>query len=349
MSEEFNRGYALLIGVSTYQLLNSLCKPHIDAQDLHNVLTELCGYNSSQVILLQNDEASKTNIDDKFDWLARRVTADDTVIIFFSGHGAQRIGGFEAGEYLCPVETDWYNLRNTAISNEEMSEALRAINARKVVVFLDACHSGGVGKPKDASLKVKAGFSQETYTELAKGEGRVIIASCKPNEVSWELKSMRNGLFSHYLLDGLRGAAAENDSMVSILDLFQYVYLNVVEHTNKIGVQQTPLLKAETGDFPVAVVRQSTLAAEDPGLSQPEKEGRKMEVPDRATLFACLKKSFLLQDLKQVCFLLGVRWVNLSGQVTDEKVISLIEYAEARQKVDELWTSMQHVVPEIDC
>lgn len=350
MDINFKQGFALIIGIGRYHNLRPLNKSCSDARDVSEILTQQCGYPESQVVLLQEDDASKSNISDRLDWLARRANEESTVIIFFSGHGAQRIGGFEPGEYLCPVAADWYNLRGTAISNEEMSSALRAIKARKIVVLLDACHSGGVGKLKDASLRIKAGLSQETYTELSKGEGRILISSCKPDEVSWELENMRNGLFTHYLLDGLRGAAADSDSMVSVLDLFQYVYAGVVEHARKIGKAQTPLLKAEAGDFPIAIVRQKYADDLDKtSINTPKREGEAMGVPDRQKLFICLKSRFLRQDLKQVCFLLGVKWANLSGDATDEKIISLIEYAEARQKTIQLWNSMKQVLPHINC
>jgi uncharacterized caspase-like protein len=177
------------------------------------------------------------------DWLARHVSPEDTVVIFFSGHGAQRVGGFEPGEYLCPVETDWYNLRTTAISTDELAVALRALGAGRVAVFLDACHSGGVGGPKDATLQVRPGLSESAYSRLAEGRGRVIVASCRPDEVSWELPGMSNGLFTHYLLEGLRGAAADSNGAVRILDLFKYVSQQVPDHKD-----QHPLFKGELED-----------------------------------------------------------------------------------------------------
>jgi uncharacterized caspase-like protein len=138
------------------------------------------------------------------------------------------------------VEADWYNLRASAISNDEFNTALRAIPAGRVAVFLDACHSGGVGQPRDVAASTKTGLSAQTYAELARGGGRVVIASCQPGEVSWELPGMRNGLFTHYLLEGLRGAAAGQDGVVRVTNLFDYVSQKVPQHK-----EQHPLLKCE--------------------------------------------------------------------------------------------------------
>jgi hypothetical protein len=231
--------FALLVGIGAYQHIRPLSKTATDARDLHNLLAQ-SGYPAANLALLADEQASKATISDKLDWLARRAGPDDTVLIFFSGHGAQRIGGFEPGEYLCPVEADWYNLRSTAISNEELTTALRAIRAARVVVFLDACHSGGVGEPKDAAVQVKAGLSEQAYIQLAQGHGRIVIASCQPNEVSWELTDMRNGLFTHYLLEGLRGGASGTDGVVRVFELFDYLSNQVPRHK-----PQHPLFKGE--------------------------------------------------------------------------------------------------------
>jgi uncharacterized caspase-like protein len=241
-----------LVGIGAYRQLRRLRKTTSDARALHDLLTDrvYAGYPRSHVRLLLDQEATKGAINDALDRLARDVSPDDTVVIFFSGHGAQRIGGFEPGEYLCPVEADWYDLRATAISTDEFTVALGALRAGRVAVFLDACHSGGVGEPRDAGLHVRPGLSEGAYGQLAEGRGRAIIASCRPDEVSWELPGMPNGLFTHYLLEGLRGAAGSNDKTVRILDLFKYVSKQVPEHKD-----QHPLFKGELEeDFAIVLM-----------------------------------------------------------------------------------------------
>jgi hypothetical protein len=254
----FTHGHALLVGIGAYRHLRPLNRPATDARDLYDALVGLddCGYPPAQVALLLDGQATKGVINDKLDWLARRALPEDTVLIFFSGHGAQRIGGFEPGEYLCSVEADWYNLGDTAISSGELTTALQAIRAGKVAIFLDACHSGGVGEPRDAGLQVKAGLSERTYDRLLAGEGRVLIASCRPDEVSWELGGMRNGLFTHHLLKGLRGeGVAIQGETIDILDLFRYLSKAVSDDAQAVGVVQTPILKAhDVTSFPITLV-----------------------------------------------------------------------------------------------
>ena len=54
---------------------------------------------------------------------------------------------------------------------------------------------------------MKAGLDLKTYGVLAEGKGRVLLASSRANEVSLILPGKKNSLFTHYLLDALKGAA----------------------------------------------------------------------------------------------------------------------------------------------
>jgi Caspase domain len=241
--------YALLIGIAKYRYLNTLSKTTNDARDLYSTFIKN-GCPQQNLTLLLDEDATKVAISRELDQLAHRAKPDDTLVILFSGHGAQMIGGFSPGEYLCPVEAEINRIRDTCISDAEFTAALRSINVGRLAVFLDACHSGGVGEPKDISVQVKAGLSETTYNHFATGNGRVIIASCKPDEVSWELPGMQNGLFTHYLLEGLRGKAARKDGTVWITNLFGYLSENVPKHK-----PQHPFQKSATEDFVLSMIQ----------------------------------------------------------------------------------------------
>ena len=79
--------------------------------------------------------------------------------------------------------------------------------------------------------------------------GRIVIASCARDEVSWETQQMRNSLFTHCLLEGLRGKASSHDGFVHITHLFDYIVDNINARQAEIQKQypefqpQHPLLK----------------------------------------------------------------------------------------------------------
>jgi hypothetical protein len=238
-----------------------LSTPTADVNSLRDVLVNACGYSEDRVILIKDGQARKPVINEKLQWLARHAEPRDTIFIFFSGHGIRPADGFDAEkEYLCLVDTDFYNLSATAISGEEFTTALQAISSERIVVFLDACHAGGVGIPNDDARRFKPGFSSEVYDRLMGevGEGRVIIASCKPGEKSWELEDKDNGLFTHHLLMGLGGEGTRvQGGMVHIFDLFDYLSTSVRETCETRGLDiQTPLFKAYdvTANFPITLV-----------------------------------------------------------------------------------------------
>lgn len=255
-SGQFKRGYALVVGVANYPRINSLPETVLnDARDLRALLTDpvACSYPSDQVTPLLDLEASGDNIRTALGRLAARTGPDDTAIVFFSGHGAHQFDEAQGQQYLLPYDCDLYDLRGTAISGDEMTAMLAEIKASRLLVLFDSCHSGGVGDPKGLLPQVKRGLSEDYYQALAQGKGRVVIASSRPDEVSWVLDGMRNSLFTHYLLEALRGQGKTlADGYVRVFDLFRHV----ADHVPVKAVQH-PIFKASAmeEDFAVALTR----------------------------------------------------------------------------------------------
>ena len=80
-----------------------------------------------------------------------------------------------------------------------------------------------------------------------------MLSSSKQDEVSLEYSGMRQGVFSHFLIRGLKGEANQDgDHIVDLSELFSYVYKNVQHYTNR---SQTPSIG---GDYdrkmPVAMI-----------------------------------------------------------------------------------------------
>ncbi len=243
--------YALLIGINMYDHLPRLSRATIDVKDMHEVLTEN-GYVNAKVRMLIDTNATKFNISRELEWLAKIAEPDATVVLFFSGHGLQLIGGFWPGEYICPVNATFEYVRETFINSEELATSLRSIHAGRLAVFLDTCHAAGVGEITLPTTSIKAGLSETTIDNLGQASGRVIISSCRPGEESHELSSMRNGLFTHYLLEGLRGAASATDNAVYISGLFGYISRGMSQFN-----LQHPFIKSATEDFILARPQQN--------------------------------------------------------------------------------------------
>src|SRR5262249_36917451 len=146
-------------------------------------------------------------------------------------------------DYLLPFDAvypDEAALARSAISAADFTAALRAVPARKLVVVLDCCHSGGLGEAKD----FKAGLSSPTLEQLQAGFGRVVLASSLGSEVSWVRPGEEHSVFTKHLLAGLHGGAPAPDGLVRIFDLFHYLQPRVTAEQ----ADQHPLLKAEVGE-----------------------------------------------------------------------------------------------------
>ena len=252
-SGRFEHGHALVIGIANYPKISPLPATILnDARDLGSLLTDprICGYPPSQVTALLDQEATGAGIRTALAALAAHTGPNDTAIVFFSGHGVQATRDGILRQYILPYDSDLANLEHTAIAGDEMTELLNTISAGRLLVLFDSCHSGGAGDPK-GSLELASGLREEYYAALAQGKGRVVIASSRPDEFSWALPTMSNSVFTHYLLEGLRGAGRTlGDGYVRVFDVFRHVADRVPTRAS-----QHPIFKvaAMEEDFVVAL------------------------------------------------------------------------------------------------
>ena len=264
MPNSFEGGHALIVAVAHYPMVNPLSE-HVlnDGREIYELLgsPQYCGYPKHQVQLLIDHESTASAIREGLKGLARDTGPQDTTLIYFSGHGGRVEAGPERGTYLLPYDCDPSRLKATAIESEELTSLLGNIRAGRLVVILDACHSAGAGELKalDPAPVMKAGLDQKTYGVLAEGKGRVLLASSRANEVSLILPEKKNSLFTHYLLDALKGAAGtEGDGLIRVFDVFSYVSDKVPAEAN-----QHPVFKAHDveNNFPLALYEGGKKAA----------------------------------------------------------------------------------------
>jgi hypothetical protein len=133
-----------------------------------------------------NEQATLGAIRHELDLLASRSSSADTVCIYFSGHGTNLGNLIDPISALVPVDCEPSNILNTVLMEEEFSAALTKIKAKRLLIFIDACHSGGAGSLKliGDNLSANLGFSDKTLGRLAQGTGRVIIASSRARNIT---------------------------------------------------------------------------------------------------------------------------------------------------------------------
>jgi metacaspase-1 len=256
-TSSFVNGRALVIAIAHYDEINSLPEAVLnDARDISNVLSSprYCGYQSNQIVVLLDDAATLGRIRRALATLASTSRKEDTVVIYFSGHGARFKDGGKDTSLLLPVDCQRSDPLFTSLSEQEFSQALAAIPARRLLVVLDACHSAGAGNLKQKGVvALEDGFAEKDLQKLAEGAGRVIIASSRPNETSLVMRGSRNSVFTGHLLAALRGAArTHGDGLIRVFEIFNYVAEKV---RGAVPGKQHPVFKANDleDNFPIAL------------------------------------------------------------------------------------------------
>ena len=262
-------GYAVIIGVGRYEnvTIPSLKYAVADAEAMYNVLTATAGFKKDNVLLLTDRTERKPTLRNiKYalgTFLARAAQRDDTVIVYFAGHGAPEIDqrGLERdglAKYLIPADADPDDLFSTALPMDDLQAIFGRIEAERVVMFLDACYSGAAGGRTFTAKRTRAGAVDDLFLErLTRSKGRAIITASRPNEVSVELPELGHGIFTYYLTEGLRGAGDLNrDGIVSLQELYEYAEQQVVRKSRAVGGNQHPIMKGELeGNLPLTKVR----------------------------------------------------------------------------------------------
>lgn len=243
--------YVLAIGVSDYQTAElKLDYAAKDARDFKNAIDHQNGkiYGSAEYRLLTNAEATRDNIMDGLEWITKETTQHDVAMIFFAGHGRETSRGTF---YYVPVEADLTDasLRRNGIMREDIKETVATI-VGKVLVFMDACHSGNL---MEASRRRGTPDITRIINELADAEnGAITFSSSSGRQYSVEDKRWENGAFTEALMEGLKGAAANDDGAITWKSLDAFVTRRVKALT---GGKQSAVTNVppDTEDYPIGV------------------------------------------------------------------------------------------------
>ena len=261
MTDYFNHGYALIIGVGkTIELGWSLPATVRDAQALKVVLTDpnFCAYpnNSDHLRLLHDQGATREAILDGLNWLKEKAAADPeaTIILYYSGHGIINSEQY----YLIPHDFVRADIPRTAFAAKTLTEMVRDIKAKRLWVIIDSCHAEGMAVAKDdlSADLLSSALPKGVIDALKQGEGRAVFTSSRGSQVSWIRPDKTLSVYTYHLIEALKGAANQpNDRFVTIFNVMTHLGKTVPETARAMGEKQTPFCDAATEDFPVAMLR----------------------------------------------------------------------------------------------
>jgi tetratricopeptide (TPR) repeat protein len=253
--ERASQKWALLVGVDDYVRAKDLRYCVADQQALADQLTA-SGFPQDQVFLLHDKAAKqqfrpfKSNIEEQLKLVLSIVEPGDTIIVGFSGHGVH----VEGKSYLCPADARFDDAQNTMVPLNKVYDALAACPATLKLLMVDACRNDprlGGERSLDPQASIR-GFGESLERPP---EGITLLASCSPGQTAREDDELGHGVFMHFVLEGLRGKAADDEGLVSLMRLADYTSRETKKYVARRFVDyQTPYFRGEIAG-PVELVR----------------------------------------------------------------------------------------------
>jgi len=143
---DFGEYYALLIGVNKYNdiYFDNLDTPVNDVTEIEKILSQK--YNFKETIVLTNNDATLPNLNKELKKLSTKLTKNDNLLIYYSGHGyqseASNQGYWQLSDAKHDEEWTWADIDSDIVPH------LRVMKTGHVLIVVDSCFSGKLFKQK---------------------------------------------------------------------------------------------------------------------------------------------------------------------------------------------------------
>jgi WD40 repeat protein/uncharacterized caspase-like protein len=176
-----------------------------------------------------------------FEQMVAAAKPQDTVLVYFSGHGLLESDRQQA--VLCLTDTHKDALLQTGLTVSELLQTLGNCAAHQQLVWLDACHSGVMtlrSAKGEAALPLPNPTPQLVdllRQRAAQSKGFYALLSCDQTQQSWEFPELGHGVFTYYLMRGLLGEAADAQGVIEADALYKYVYYQTLRYIDRTNQQ----------------------------------------------------------------------------------------------------------------
>ena len=278
--------WALVVGISKYPgQIQSLNFPRDDARAIKDLLVTAAGFQEDHVRLLTDDgagdaRATRQNILAAVDGLAPRVQPGHEVIVFFAGHGIARGLGQQAKSYFLPVDVDASSkesLERSGIDLEDFAKRLSTLKASQFSIFIDACREDpfpGRGIKGNTMTDVMSRGLRITRSGSAAADAppatSIVFYACQVGERAYEDPELKHGVFTYFILSGIRDLANRPDGRVDAGSLAGFLRDNMQKWASEFqkraryAVEQTPMMIATEVRGPMVIVRLTQIAPNPP-------------------------------------------------------------------------------------
>jgi uncharacterized caspase-like protein len=220
---QFGHYHALIIGNNAYTDMSPLKTAVSDATALAELLRTTYGFT---VTLLIN--ATREDIITALDQLRATLTEQDNLLIYYAGHGV--LDPSEERGYWLPVNAQ-QGSRIQWISNTTITDALKAMAAKHILIVADSCYSGTLVRGIDV-VRPPAGAERNTYlARIVQKRSRTVLTSGGLEPVSDSGGGGEHSVFAKALLTALQ----ENHDVLDGQQLFHLIRRAVI-----LNASQTP-------------------------------------------------------------------------------------------------------------
>ena len=252
--------WAVVVGINDYLQLPKLKYAVNDARAFRRLLVEKNLVPAENITVLLNEQATLRNLRSALGTgLKGAADSDDMVIIFYAGHGATErdamsMDGDGLEKYILTYDSDPSDLFSTALPMRDLALIFHRIRSERLIFIADACYSGASGGRTVSLTGLRANITDTFLDRITAGRGKVIITASAANEVSAEKDELQHGVFTYYLLEGLKGAAdTDGDGLVTVDEAYRYVSDRVPKATHQ---EQHPVKKGTVeGSLVLSIVR----------------------------------------------------------------------------------------------
>lgn len=213
-----SRRTAILIASSSFPdepKLDTLIGPERDVEALRATLSHEKSSVFNEIVVLKNQQSHKVRL--TLNRVLRSASKEDQVLVYYSGHGKLDPTG-----RLCLTMSDTVldALEASSVRIGEIKDFLDASKCRQVMLVLDCCYSGAVGKDFVARSAV-----DDQLHLTAEGAGMCIMTASTSVQTAMESSETGLGVFTRHLIEGIEtGVADQNgDGVVTFDELFTYI------------------------------------------------------------------------------------------------------------------------------
>lgn len=212
-------------------------------------------FSSVTPYFIKNSEATGAKIIETLQRIQSKAGPRDVFVFYYAGHGVMAESG-ERQFYLVPTDVtqlygDDAQLKNKAISSQQLLELSKNIPAQKQLFILDACQSAGALQ----TIAMRGAAEEKAIAQLARSTGTHWLTASGSEQFATEFSELGHGAFTYTLLKGLDGAADTGDANISVNELKAFLESEVPEVTAKYkGTPQYPSSYGYGNDFPVGTL-----------------------------------------------------------------------------------------------